>query len=99
TESALDDAEHAEQTILELRSNGVKVTLDDYGAGHASLIYLRRFAFDKIKIHQDFLASLESSGETALIVQTIVQFARGVGLRVVADGIETEEQFRLGTAT
>jgi EAL domain-containing protein (putative c-di-GMP-specific phosphodiesterase class I) len=60
---------------------------------------MRRFAFDKIKIDRSFLASLEGSGESALIVQTIVHFAKALGLRVVAEGIETEEQFRLVTAS
>jgi EAL domain-containing protein (putative c-di-GMP-specific phosphodiesterase class I) len=99
TENALDDAEQAEQTILDLRSYGIRVALDDYGSGNTSLIYMRRFAFDKIKIDRTFLASLEGSGESALIVRTIVQFAHALGLRVVAEGIETEEQFRLVTAS
>ncbi len=96
TEAALlDDADHVENEIVELRSHGIKITLDDFGTGHMSLIYLRRFAFDGIKIDQSFLQSLEATGESAIIIQTVSQFARALGLTVIAEGVETEQQFEL----
>jgi diguanylate cyclase (GGDEF)-like protein len=100
TENAiLDDPDAAENTMLELRSHGIRFALDDFGTGHMSLIYLRRFAFDRIKIDEYFLQTIESSGESAIIIQTIAQLARALGLTVVAEGIETEEQFHLIRAT
>ncbi len=70
------------------------MVLDDFGTGYSSLIYLRRFAFDKIKIDRSFLQYMEPSGESAIIVQSIVQLGRALGLTVNAEGIETPEQVK-----
>lgn len=95
TESAvIADEITAEQTIMELRARGVRMALDDFGIGYSSLIYLRRFAFDKIKIDRSFLESMESTGESATIVHSIVHLGRSLGLTVTAEGIETVEQHR-----
>ena len=100
TEGAiLDDPDLAENTMIELRSHGIRFALDDFGTGHMSLIYLRRFAFDRIKIDECFLQTLEGSGESAIIIQAIAQLSRALGLTVVAEGIETEEQYLLVRAT
>ena len=88
------DADQAQSAIAELRAMGIKVALDDFGAGYSSLIYLRRFAFDKIKIDRSFLVSMETSGEAAILVHSIVHLGRALGLQVTAEGIETEEQQR-----
>ncbi len=84
----------AEQTIMDLRSCGVRMALDDFGVGYSSLIYLRRFAFDKIKIDRSFLEAMETTGESATIVHSIVHLGRSLGLTVTAEGIETVEQHR-----
>jgi diguanylate cyclase (GGDEF)-like protein len=86
------DADLAEKSIMDLRATGIKMALDDFGTGYSSLIYLRRFAFDKIKIDRSFLLSLEPTGEGAIIVESIVHLGRALGLTVTAEGIETEEQ-------
>jgi EAL domain-containing protein (putative c-di-GMP-specific phosphodiesterase class I) len=88
------DADLAEHSMIDLRALGVHMVLDDFGTGYSSLIYLRRFAFDKIKIDRSFLESMEESGESAIIVRSIVDLGRSLGLRVTAEGIETEEQAR-----
>ena len=96
TEAALmADPDHVENEIVALRTAGIQMTLDDFGTGQMSLIYLRRFAFDKIKIDDSFLCSVESTGESAIIIQTIAHFARALGLTVVAEGVETDQQFEL----
>jgi EAL domain-containing protein (putative c-di-GMP-specific phosphodiesterase class I) len=88
------DADQAENSIMELRSMGVKLALDDFGTGYSSLIYLRRFAFDKIKLDKSFLDSLEDTGESAILVHSIVHLGRALGLTVTAEGVETTEQQR-----
>ncbi|NDA47425.1 MAG: EAL domain-containing protein [Alphaproteobacteria bacterium] len=96
TEDALmTDPEQAEKTILELRMAGIGISLDDFGIGKTSLIYLRRFAFDKIKFDKVFLSSLHEMQENAVILQTITHLAHALDLQVVAEGVETEHQLRV----
>ena len=66
--------------------------LDDFGSGYSSMIYLRRFAFDKIKIDRAFLESMEASGEGAIILESIVSLGHALGLTVTAEGVEQAEQ-------
>jgi EAL domain-containing protein (putative c-di-GMP-specific phosphodiesterase class I) len=88
------DADQAENAIIELRAKGVRLALDDFGIGYSSLIYLRRFAFDKIKIDKSFLQSMEMTGESAIILHSIVHLGRALGLTVTAEGIENTDQQR-----
>lgn len=78
-----------------LRALGVRIAIDDFGAGHASLQYLRGFAFDIIKIDRTYVSSLGTSRIDAIIVAAICDIARSLPVEVVAEGVETEEQFRL----
>ncbi len=91
----VDDAEIAESAIIELRALGVRFALDDFGTGYSSLIYLRRFAFDKIKIDKSFLDQMETTGEATILVHSVVHLGRALGLVVAAEGVENEEQHRL----
>jgi diguanylate cyclase (GGDEF)-like protein len=88
------DADQAEASMIDLRGMGVKLALDDFGTGYSSLIYLRRFAFDKIKLDKSFLDSLEDTGESAILVHSVVHLGRALGLTVTAEGVETREQQR-----
>ena len=88
------DADQAENVMMDLRALGVRLALDDFGTGYSSLVYLRRFAFDKIKIDRSFLESMEATGESAIIVHSIIHLGRALGLTVTAEGIETAEQHR-----
>jgi EAL domain-containing protein (putative c-di-GMP-specific phosphodiesterase class I) len=90
----IKDADQAENAIIELRAKGVRLALDDFGTGYSSLIYLRRFAFDKIKIDKSFLQSVEVTGESAIILHSIVHLGRALGLTVTAEGIEHADQQR-----
>ena len=78
-----------------LRALGVRIAIDDFGAGHASLQYLRGFAFDIIKIDRTYVAHLGQSRIDAIIVAAICDIARSLPVEVVAEGVETEEQFAL----
>ncbi|MBV1702063.1 MAG: bifunctional diguanylate cyclase/phosphodiesterase [Hyphomicrobiales bacterium] len=88
------DADEAENIMFELRSHGIRLALDDFGTGYSSLVYLRRFAFDKIKIDKSFLEATESTGESAIILHSLIHLGRALGLTVTAEGIETPEQHR-----
>jgi diguanylate cyclase (GGDEF)-like protein len=90
----VEDADAAEQAMIELHSRGISLALDDFGTGYSSLIYLRRFAFDKIKIDRSFLEYMETTGESAILVHSVVHLGRALGLRVCAEGVETAEQHR-----
>ncbi|WP_198302324.1 EAL domain-containing protein [Bosea sp. AS-1] len=90
----IEDADAAETAMMDIRAHGVGLALDDFGTGYSSLIYLRRFAFDKIKIDRTFLEYMEEAGESAILVHSMAHLGRALGLRVCAEGVETAEQHR-----
>ena len=79
-------------TLRELKNMRVKISVDDFGTGYSSLNYLRRFPIDILKIDKSFSRDVVSNVESAAIVQAIGALARGLGLRTVAEGVETAEQ-------
>ena len=83
------------ENLADLRALGVRVAIDDFGAGHASLHYLRDFSFDIIKIDRTYVADFAANPVNAMIVAAVCDIARTLSLEVVAEGIETEEQRRL----
>ncbi|HEY2534903.1 MAG TPA: EAL domain-containing protein [Xanthobacteraceae bacterium] len=98
TESALmTDPEESAGVLRQLRKMGVSVAIDDFGTGYSSLSYLRRFPIDKLKIDRSFIRDLTTSRTDESIVRAIVSLARSVGLKVVAEGIETVEQLEFVT--
>jgi diguanylate cyclase (GGDEF)-like protein len=88
----IDDPEAAKARLEELRVLGVKLALDDFGAGYSSLAYLQRLPFDKLKIDRGFVAALDQSANAGVIIQAIAALGRALGLGVVIEGVETEEQ-------
>ncbi len=72
---------------------GVSIALDDFGTGYSSLSYLQRFGFDRIKIDHSFIRSINRNAGSLKIVRSIVMLAHSLGLRVTAEGVETDEQF------
>jgi len=72
----------------------VRRAIDDFGTGDSSLAYLRRLPIDKLKIDRGFLRELASNSGDAMIVETIAAMARGLGLQVAAEGVESEAQLR-----
>jgi diguanylate cyclase (GGDEF)-like protein/PAS domain S-box-containing protein len=88
---------HLQENIETLRGIGelgVRLAIDDFGTGYSSLAYLRRLPIDKLKIDRGFLRELESNSGDAMIVETIAAMARGLGLQVAAEGVESEAQLR-----
>lgn len=80
------------ETMRALQHIGVSLTLDDFGAGHAGLSYLRRFPFQKMKIDGSFVRSLGQNRESDAIVEAILLLGKRLEMRVVAEGVETEAQ-------
>jgi EAL domain-containing protein (putative c-di-GMP-specific phosphodiesterase class I) len=93
TESALMDyAEASVLTLRQLKHSGIQVQIDDFGTGYSSLNYLQRFEIDALKIDRSFVSQLGVSGENSEIARTIITLARNLGMKVVAEGIETDLQ-------
>ena len=90
TESGLiEDVDRTISTLEELRALGVKLAVDDYGTGYASLGYLSRLPIDVIKIDRSFVSSMGSVATDAVIVRSTIDLARNLGLEVVAEGVES----------
>jgi diguanylate cyclase (GGDEF)-like protein/PAS domain S-box-containing protein len=93
TESVLmDDAEATIHTLRELKGLGVGLAIDDFGTGYSSLSYLQRFPVDTLKIDRTFIRRLDSDEGTTAIVRAVVGLGKALGLKLVAEGVETEEQ-------
>jgi diguanylate cyclase (GGDEF)-like protein/PAS domain S-box-containing protein len=93
TESVLmRHPEAAASTLRILREKGVRVAIDDFGTGYSSLSYLRNFPVDTLKIDQSFVRQISTAGEDTAIVTAVISMARSLGLKVVAEGVETPEE-------
>lgn len=86
------DTDRALDTLTRAKSLGVSVAIDDFGTGFSSLSTLRSFAFDRIKIDRSFVSELEKSDSAAAIVRAVIGLGQGLGLPVVAEGVETPAQ-------
>ena len=91
TENVLLEATDHTNFILDaIRSMGFKTALDDFGTRYSSLAYLCNFKFDKIKIDRSFVSRISSVDTSRTIVQSVVKLGRGLGMDIVAEGVETE---------
>jgi diguanylate cyclase (GGDEF)-like protein/PAS domain S-box-containing protein len=93
TESTLmQSSQIAQKNIEKLRELGYKISIDDFGTGYSSLANLKQFSLDKLKIDRSFISGLESDENDRIIVKTTIALGKNLGLKVIAEGVETEGQ-------
>jgi diguanylate cyclase (GGDEF)-like protein len=90
--SVMADPQKAVTLLGELKALGIKLSLDDFGTGYSSLSYLQKLPLDELKIDRSFLAGIHAGGGDAVLVDVIIAMAHGLGLSVVAEGVESEMQ-------
>lgn len=96
TESAImEDPEFTNSVLNNIKQQGISISIDDFGTGYSSLSYLRRFPIDNLKIDISFIRDLSEDPDTASIVTAIIGMAHTLGLKTIAEGIETEEQWKI----
>ena len=90
--SAMLSPEISIRTLYDLKKLGIRISLDDFGTGHSSLSYLKRFPIDTLKIDQSFVRDINTDPDTAAIVTAIIAMAHSLRLKVIAEGVELSEQ-------
>ncbi|MGA0200261.1 MAG: EAL domain-containing protein, partial [Prochlorotrichaceae cyanobacterium] len=92
---AMQNVEETIDILLRLKELGFKISIDDFGTGYSSLSYLCHFPIDTLKVDRTFVARIQDSPADYAIVQTIVTLSHSLGMKVVAEGIETETQWQI----
>jgi len=96
TESLImEDVKHSIVTLQAIRAMGITVAIDDFGTGFSSLSYLAKLPVDTLKIDRSFVINMTAGPQGLALVSTIINLAHALRLKVVAEGVETEEQLRL----
>lgn len=94
----MDDGQGTLQALCELKEMGVSLSIDDFGTGYSSLSYLSRFPLDELKIDRSFVIEYDKSENDASLVVAIIAMARSMNLQLVAEGVETLEQYQFLTS-
>lgn len=94
----LEASDHVTKQLADLRSDGFKIAIDDFGTGYSSLSYLRKFEIDYLKIDQSFVNQLKVNSSDLALCEAIIVMAHKLGIKVIAEGVETVEQCDLLTA-
>jgi EAL domain-containing protein (putative c-di-GMP-specific phosphodiesterase class I) len=90
----VQDAEDVVLMLNELKAMGIRLAVDDFGTGYSSLSYLKRFPLDKLKVDRSFVRDITLNEQDAEITRAIISMAHGLGLKVVAEGVETQDQLK-----
>ena len=91
----MEDASNAIRMVEKLGAMGVNISIDDFGTGYSSLAYLRKLRAGELKIDRSFVMDLETSADDRAVVDAVVKLAQALGLKVVAEGVETEAQHEI----
>jgi len=93
TEGAMiHDIEDVIRKMQRIKLLGISISLDDFGTGYSSLQYLQKLPLDQIKIDQSFVRNLDPDAGNTVIIKTIIGMARSLGLQIIAEGVETQQQ-------
>jgi diguanylate cyclase (GGDEF)-like protein/PAS domain S-box-containing protein len=92
---AMENPTAVKTLLMQVRAMGVRISIDDFGTGYSSLAYLRQFPVDALKVDRSFTRGMETNKDTAKIIGSLTTMAKQLGLHVVAEGIENEEQVAL----
>jgi Amt family ammonium transporter len=87
------DCERAAHLFSDIRAMGVAIAIDDFGTGYSSLSTLRKLTFDKIKIDREFVTDVDRRKDGQAICQSVIALARGLGIQVLAEGVERPEEY------
>jgi EAL domain-containing protein (putative c-di-GMP-specific phosphodiesterase class I) len=88
----MEDLDAAAAIMRELHKEGIRISIDDFGTGYSSLNHLKRFPISTVKVDRSFVSDITTDPDDAAIVGAIIVMAHGMGLRIIAEGVETEQQ-------
>lgn len=91
----MEDIKQMELSLRRLKSLGIKISIDDFGRGYSSLSYIKRFSVDNLKIDISFIRNIDNDPDDASIVSAIISMAHNLGIKTIAEGVETEEQLKI----
>ena len=94
----MERSEETLTTLTDLKSRGIKLAIDDFGTGYSMLSYLKHFPIDRLKIDRSFVSDISTDSDDAAITEAIIAMARGLKVKVLAEGVETREQLDFLTA-
>jgi diguanylate cyclase len=93
--SLVQNVAEAVATMNQFKAEGIRISIDDFGTGYSSLDYLKQFPFDTLKIDQRFVRNIETRTDNAIITRAIIQMAHNLGLKVIAEGVETNAELEI----
>ncbi|MDQ7048923.1 MAG: EAL domain-containing protein [Enterobacterales bacterium] len=89
----MGEHDYIEKALFELHDLGICIAMDDFGTGYSSLSYLRKYPFDVLKIDRSFVKDITNDSADRELINATIAMAHGLGLKVVAEGVETKEQY------
>src|SRR5450759_5962440 len=92
-EFLMADRDRARSILTQMRNTGIQISVDDFGTGDSSLIYLRDLPIDELKLDRSFICPVADDDRTAALVASTIDLAHSLGLRMVAEGVETDEAY------